>query len=91
MSTSGTEILLLGIAQDGGMPQTRCQCKNCSSVQNGTASQQYTVSLAIIDRNTNQVWLVDCSPDFRVQYAMLQKHLSSFKLEGIFLTHLHMG
>ena len=89
MATPNTEILLLGIAQDGGMPQTRCQCKNCSSLQ-----QQYTVSLAIIDRNTNQVWLVDCSPDFRAQYAMFQKHFglkNSFKLEGIFLTHLHMG
>ena len=94
MATTDAEILLLGIAQDGGMAQIRCQCKNCNSVRNGTTSQQYTVSLAIIDRSTNQVWLIDCSPDFRAQYTMLQNHFgldNSFKLEGIFLTHLHMG
>jgi len=57
-------------------------------------SQQYTVSMALIDRVTNQVWLIDCSPDFRAQFAMLQDHFgreNPFKLEGIFLTHLHMG
>lgn len=94
MSMNAKEILLLGIAQDGGMPQIRCQCKNCSSVHNGTTSQQYTVSLAVIDRITNQVWLIDCSPDFRAQYTMLQNHFglnNLFKIEGIFLTHLHMG
>ncbi|CAF1029553.1 unnamed protein product [Adineta steineri] len=94
MAANKIEVLLLGIAQDGGMAQIRCQCKNCSSVRNGTLSQQYTVSLAIIDRTTNQIWLIDCSPDFRNQYTMLQNHFESnqlFKLEGIFLTHLHMG
>ncbi|UJR15133.1 hypothetical protein I4U23_002098 [Adineta vaga] len=94
MTANTTEILLLGIAQDGGMPQIRCQCKNCSSVHQGILPQQYTVSLAIINQTTNQVWLIDCSPDFRNQYTMLQKHFGldkSFTLEGIFLTHLHMG
>ncbi|CAF1300867.1 unnamed protein product [Rotaria sordida] len=94
MTTNNIEILLLGTAQDGGMPQIRCQCKNCSAVHDGKISQQYTVSLAIIDRNTNQVWLIDCSPDFRAQCTLLQNHFglnNSFKLEGIFLTHLHMG
>ena len=94
MSTTNVEILLLGTAQDGGMPQIRCQCKNCTSVHHGTTSQQYTVSLAIIDRNTNQVWLIDCSPDFRAQYRMLENHFgpnNSFTLEGVFLTHLHAG
>ena len=94
MATNNTEILLLGIAQDGGMAQIRCQCKNCSAVHNGKVSQQYTVSLAIIDRMTNQVWLIDCSPDFRAQYNLLQNHFglnNSFKIEGVFITHLHMG
>ncbi|CAF1168285.1 unnamed protein product [Adineta ricciae] len=94
MTGNKAEILLLGIAQDGGMPQIRCQCKNCSLVHRGLLPQQYTVSLAIIDRTTNQVWLVDCSPDARNQYSMLQNHFEperSFKLEGVFLTHLHMG
>ena len=94
MTTTNVEILLLGTAQDGGMPQIRCQCKNCTSVHHGTTSQQYTVSLAIIDRNTNQVWLIDCSPDFRAQYRMLENHFgpnNSFTLEGVFLTHLHAG
>lgn len=93
-AANSAEIVLLGIAQDGGMPHIRCQCVNCGSVRQGLTPQQYTVSLAIIDRTTYQVWLIDCSPDFRAQYAMLQEHFglkTPFKLEGIFLTHLHMG
>jgi pyrroloquinoline quinone biosynthesis protein B len=92
--SSKAELLLLGIAQDGGMAQIRCQCQNCRSVRLGRKTQQYTVSLAIIDRTTKQVWLIDCSPDFRAQYAMIQDYFGldqTFKLEGIFLTHLHMG
>jgi pyrroloquinoline quinone biosynthesis protein B len=92
--TNTTEIVLLGSAQDGGMPQIRCQCTNCTSVHQGQSSAQYAVSLAIIDRTTDRVWLVDCSPDFREQYHILQKHIGmnrAFHLEGIFLTHLHMG
>jgi pyrroloquinoline quinone biosynthesis protein B len=94
MTANNAEVILLGIAQDGGMAQIRCRCTNCSSVHSGATSQQHTVSLAVIDRTTNQVWLIDCSPDFRAQYAMIQNHFglnNSFKLEGIFLTHLHMG
>ena len=92
--TNRAEILLLGIAQDGGMAQIRCQCYNCNSVHCNRISQQYAVSVAIIDRMTNQVWLIDCSPDFRAQYRMIQEHLGHetlFHLEGVFLTHLHMG
>lgn len=91
---NNVEILLLGTAQDGGMAQIRCQCTNCSLVHQNVLPQQFAVSLAIIDRTTNQVWLIDCSPDFRSQYEILRKHMgatNSFKLEGIFLTHLHMG
>ena len=94
MAANTAEILLLGVAQDGGMAQIRCQCSNCGAVRRGSIPQQYTVSLAIIDRTTNQVWLIDCSPDFRAQYAMLQNHFGPdqpFHLEGIFFTHLHMG
>lgn len=92
--TNETEIVLLGTAQDAGMPQIRCHCRNCLSVHRNESSQQFATSLAIIDRTTNQVWLIDCSPDFRSQYKLLEDHFGSannFKLEGVFLTHLHMG
>lgn len=92
--SSPVELLLLGTAQDGGMPQIRCQCPNCRSVHLGKKTAQYAVSLAVIDRTTKQVWLIDCSPDFRAQYALLQNYFGldqRFQLEGIFLTHLHMG
>jgi pyrroloquinoline quinone biosynthesis protein B len=92
--TSSVETLLLGTAQDGGIPQIRCQCVNCTAVRRCSKAQQFTVSMAIIDRATNQVWLIDCSPDFRAQYTMLQDYFgvdNPFRLEGIFFTHLHMG
>jgi hypothetical protein len=35
---------------------------------------QYAVSAAIIDDADKRYWLLDCSPDFKDQYQILQQH-----------------
>ncbi|WIA40540.1 hypothetical protein OEZ86_013885 [Tetradesmus obliquus] len=90
------QLLLLGVAQDAGVPQAGCACANCSAVWAGAVPRQFAVSAAVIDTSTRQCWLLDCSPDFKDQYHALQQYLASHglsdvQLAGVLLTHLHMG
>ena len=36
-------------------------------------------------------WLVDCGPDIKTQWRMLQNSAPGCRVRGVFLTHLHMG
>ena len=71
----GVRFLLLGVAQDAGVPQVGCSCLNCTAVLSGEMAPQYAVSAAIIDDAQKMYWLLDCSPDFKQQYALLQQHV----------------
>ena len=90
------EALLLGAAQDGGIPHMACQCHNCASAV-AHNSPKYAVSLAVIRTPQSsalgmppEAWLVDCGPDIKAQWRMLQEHAPGCIVKGIFLTHLHM-
>ncbi|MEQ8323937.1 MAG: MBL fold metallo-hydrolase [Vicingaceae bacterium] len=87
------EVLILGIAQDGGYPQTMCQKACCQDVLNFKSTGKYVSSLAIIDRDSMHCWLIDCTPDVNKQLAMLTSYLDggAFALQGIFLSHAHIG
>lgn len=80
-------IVVLGIAQDGGIPQIGCEQKVCRT------QHHFVSSLAIVSGSA--VYLVDATPDLREQYAELIRRnpgLSKKNLfDGIFLTHAHMG
>eukprot|EP00798_Chlamydomonas_sp_ICE-L_P012439 gene12439-15639_t len=84
------EILVLGAAQDGGVPQIGCNCTNCASAKDINAPH-YAVCLAIVDRASGQSWLIDCGPDIKPQYDMLMDFAPECKLQGVLLTHLHIG
>lgn len=68
-------VLLLGTAQDAGVPQTGCTCPNCTDVWAGRMQRQFAVSAALVDAASSSVWLIDCSPDFKDQYHMLHEWL----------------
>src|ERR1700712_5635543 len=46
---------LLGIAQDGGMPQTGCDCSHCSAPRRNPALARHVASLAIHIPGTDHV------------------------------------
>lgn len=85
-STCG-RVIVLGIAQDGGIPQIGCDQPVCRTQHHGVAS------LALVSENS--LFLIDASPDLREQYRELIRRnpeLSRKNLfDGIFLTHAHMG
>ncbi len=86
-----TEAILLGVAQDAGIPQAGCYCPNCQRARTNPAQRQYAVCLGLIDHITQQSWLIDATPDFREQEAALHRLAPECPLTGIILTHAHMG
>ena len=48
-------------------------------------------SLAIVDHDSNGYWLVDASPDVGKQIHLLTSTHPDYHLEGILLTHAHVG
>lgn len=84
-------ILVLGIAQDGGVPQAGTK-KNDAWGDPGL--QRMVACLAVIDPAADERWLIDATPDFKKQLRRLDEDFPVAGrpgLEGIFLTHAHMG
>jgi pyrroloquinoline quinone biosynthesis protein B len=84
---NSAKVVVLGIAQDGGVPQIGCTQKICAT------SKHFVSSLALIDENS--LFLIDATPDLRQQYSELTKRYAGAVrpnlFDGILLTHAHMG
>lgn len=88
---SAPYLLVLGIAQDAGVPQAGCQ-KNCCRDRWDDINQQRRVAcLAIVDPVSSECWMIDATPDFKMQWHALGEIAPAAKLSGIFLTHGHIG
>ena len=92
-SKASQYITILGTAQDGGFPHIGCQKKCCSDFYVGISPKQKVVSLGLIDREAQQKFLFEATPDISTQLADLEKnHLrTSSIIDGVFITHAHMG
>lgn len=84
-------VVVLGVAQDGGVPQAgdrRQERWNDPSVR------RYVSCLGIVDPQSSQRWLLDCTPDFAEQLHVLDDIApveTRPGIDGIFLTHAHIG
>ncbi len=80
-------MIVLGIAQDGGIPQIGCNQKICRT------QHHFVTSLALISGNS--LYLFDASPDLREQYrALIDRYPNLVRknlFDAVFLTHAHMG
>lgn len=85
------EAILLGIAQDAGVPQLGCACPRCLAAQAHPTLVRHAVSLGLVHRASGQMWLVDATPDIRPQLHRLRLAAPGCQLAGILLTHAHMG
>lgn len=87
-------IIVLGITQDGGYPQTGCQKSCCKPAWENPELKRYVSCIAIVDPVTQQRWLIDATPDFKDQLRLLDQIYPVKKspgISGIFLTHAHIG
>src|SRR5436305_6090792 len=64
---SAPRIVVLGTVQDGGMPQTGCDCAHCSAARKNPALARHVASLAIYIPKTDHVYLIDATPDLPAQ------------------------
>ena len=83
-------IVVLGIAQDGGAPHAACTKECCINKWDNPKLHNQVSSIGIVDPSTDEVWMIDATPDFSSQLnslTMAQKRL----FKGVFLTHAHIG
>ena len=85
------EAVLLGVAQDAGVPQLGCDCPNCRAARSEPATRQMAVSLGLVDHAAGASWIIDATPDFGDQYDWLRAYAPDCPLQGILLTHAHIG
>ena len=81
-------IQVLGIVQDAGYPHIGCEKDCCKAVSPG----DYFVScLGLVDKTNNKRYLFDATPDIHNQINLLEKFPEANLIDGIFLTHAHIG
>jgi len=89
LSDDSPYVIILGIAQDGGAPQAGCKNLCCKDKwENGY--KENVSCIAIIDPKSGKSWIIDATPDFPTQYKIVTEKYNT-ELEGIFLTHAHIG
>jgi pyrroloquinoline quinone biosynthesis protein B len=94
----GPRIVVLGTVQDGGMPQTGCDCVRCAAARKNPALARHVASLAIHLPATGHVYLVDATPDLPAQIETIhtfRRHpegkTDRAPVDGALLTHAHIG
>ena len=85
-------LFVLGTAQDGGFPQAGCKKECCKAVWERKIPPQLVSCIALVDPISNEKWIFDATPDFtEQQYQLSSITNNTSELNGIFLTHAHIG
>lgn len=98
-------VLVLGTAQDAGLPQIGCWRACCQAARRDPARRRLVTSLMICDPASGGRWLIDATPDLPAQIERAAGHPPTRPhtdrppedgprpplVDGIFLTHAHMG
>jgi pyrroloquinoline quinone biosynthesis protein B len=91
-------VVVLGTAQDGGLPQTGCDCTRCAAARKDPSLVRHVASLAIHSPKTGRVYLVDATPDLPAQIDRIHGFRAHPKgkvdrapVDGVLLTHAHIG
>ncbi len=84
--------VVLGTAQDGGIPHAGCQKDCCESARREPSQVRLPACLGLVDPRSQQRWLLDCTPEFPRQLDRLNQISDpAWGLSGVFLTHAHIG
>jgi pyrroloquinoline quinone biosynthesis protein B len=88
---AGVEAIVLGVAQDAGVPQAGCDCPRCRAAGADPARRILPAALGLVDHAAGEHWLVDATPALPEQWARLRRAAPGSRLSGVFVTHAHMG
>jgi pyrroloquinoline quinone biosynthesis protein B len=82
------KLVILGTAQDGGIPHLQCNEGICAAIRAGKRRPEKVASIGVVNRRTGQAYLFDATPDFPAQVHALT---GGRPPDGIFLSHAHIG
>lgn len=82
------QVVVLGVAQDGGIPQLGCERPLCQDVRSGKRAPEKVSSLGLVNQRTGDAYVFDATPDLPAQ---VQRLTGGRTPTGIFLTHAHIG
>ena len=84
-------VMVLGVAHDAGYPQMNCKKECCKQAWKNSKLQRTTSCLAIVDPINKEQWIIDATPNIKEQLQTLKQKTGTEKLDGVLLTHAHMG
>ncbi len=87
-------LVVLGIAQDAGFPQAGCERACCAAAWREATHRRKVTSLAVVDPQSSERWLLEATPNFPEQLRALNEiapRANTNFLSGIFITHAHIG
>ncbi len=94
---SSLMLVVLGTAQDAGIPHVGCGCATCGSARLNLAQRRLASSLAVLDKASRRWLLIDATPDFPAQLERMAARLEGAGshgaplMDGVVLTHAHIG
>jgi len=95
----GPFIVVLGTAQDGGVPQIGCHCGNCESARCDPLRRRSATSLLVVDPVESKRFLIDATPNLPEQLEIADQIAVRIApmghrpplFDGVFITHAHVG
>jgi pyrroloquinoline quinone biosynthesis protein B len=96
---AGPYVLVLGTAQDGGIPHLGGAAAPDEAARRDPAARRLVASLLLCDPASGGRWLIDATPDVLAQFDRAAGHPPGRKkqgarppvVDGVLLTHAHMG
>ncbi len=94
---TGVLVQVLGTAQDGGIPHIGCYCPNCLRAREDARFSRLISSLGLIDLEEKKYFVLDTSPDIRLQSDAVRDRMGIEKKgrknapHAVLLTHAHIG
>ena len=78
MTDEQSIVVVLGTAQDAGLPQLGCNCSNCSKAISNQRFRRLVSSLGIFNTITGKSYIIDATPNLTEQVRLLNKIKSKF-------------
>lgn len=78
MTDEQSIVVVLGTAQDAGVPQLGCNCTNCRRVISNQRFRRLVSSLGIFNPTTGKSYIIDATPNLTEQVGLLNKIKSKY-------------
>lgn len=82
------QLVVLGVAQDAGIPHLGCDQALCRSIRAGERKPERVSSIGLVSRALGRSYLFDATPDMVSQLGTLN---GGKPPSAVFLTHAHIG